>query len=310
MSRTGQFASVIAIAANALTLGCAVEAVDDVPAARVHVLAGFDQPESVQYDPAQDAWFVSNMAGYGSGVDRIGYIARFSAAAPQRSDVFIQSGLRGVRLDAPKGLALAGDTLWVADIATLRAFDARTGAPLAAVDLQPHGAVLLNAIAVGPDGTLYVTDTGIVMSTVGVLYTDSAKIFSVSPTGAVRVIARGPELRFPNGIAWDAANDRLLVASFHPFVGEVYAVAPADGVVTRLVSGPGRFDGLQILDDGRVLVSSWADSSLHVIDGDATRRIIRNLWQPADFGVDRRRGIVAIPLALPGRVELWQLPRE
>ena len=310
MNRTEQLAFLIAIAGAALTPGCAVEAMDDVPAARVHVLAGFDQPESAQYDPAQDMWFVSNMAGYGSGVDRIGYIARFSAADPQRSDVFIQGGHRGVRLDSPKGLALAGDTLWVADIATLRAFDARSGAPLTTIDLEPHGAVLLNAIAVAPDGTLYVTDSGIVMSTAGVLYTDSARIFAVSPAGAVRVVARGPELRFPNGIAWDSANDRLLVASFHPFVGEVYAVAPADGAMTRLVTGPGRFDGLQILDDGRVLVSSWADSSLHVIDGDAARRIIRDLWQPADFGIDRRRGIVAIPLVLPGRVELWQLPRE
>lgn len=300
----------LAACAVTATPGCAAEAADRVPATRVRVVAGFDQPESVQYDSMQDVWFVSNMAGYGSAADGIGYITRFSAADPQYSDVFIRGGRDGVRLDAPKGLALVGDTLWAADIATLRAFDSRTGAPLGAIDLAPHGAMLLNAIAVAPHGTMYVTDSGIVMSDAGVLYTDSAKIFAVAPNGGVRVVARGPELRYPNGIAWHTRSERLLVASFDPFVGEVYALDPADGARTTLARGPGRFDGLRILNDGRVLVSSWVDSSVRVIAADSTHRIIHGVWQPADFDVDRRRGIVAIPLVLQGRVELWQLPRH
>src|SRR2546422_7709536 len=41
---------------------------------------------------------------------------------------FIEGGHSGVTLNAPKGLAIRGDTLWVADIDVVRAFDARTGA--------------------------------------------------------------------------------------------------------------------------------------------------------------------------------------
>lgn len=299
----------VATCAAMLMTGCTAEAADSVPAVRVHVVSGFDQPESARHDATQDVWFVSNMAGYGSAADGVGYIARFSAADPQYSDVFAQSGVRGVVLNAPKGLALAGDTLWTADITMLRAFDRRTAAPLGTIDLAPHGAVLLNAIAVTPHGTMYVTDSGIVMSDAGILYTDSARIFAVSANGSVRVVARGPELRYPNGIAWDAANARLVVASFHPFVGELYAIDPASGTKTSLAVGPGRFDGLQLLDDGRIVVSSWVDSSLHVVEADSTRRIVHGLlWHPADFGIDGRRGIVAVPLPLNGRVELWQLP--
>jgi hypothetical protein len=47
-----------------------------------------------------------------------------------------------------------------------------------------------------------------------------------------------------------------------------------------------------------------------VFSGGRSEKIIRNLWQPADLGVDTRRQRVAIPLVLQGRVEIWQLPAE
>ena len=61
-------------------------------------------------------------------------------------------------LNAPKGMALRGDTLFVADIDILRMFNRRTGAPLGGVDVAERGATFLNDVAVGPDGSLYITD--------------------------------------------------------------------------------------------------------------------------------------------------------
>jgi len=49
---------------------------------------------------------------------------------------------RGGRADDPQcaeGLALLGDTLWVTDIDRIRAFNARTGAPLDSVRLDSAG---------------------------------------------------------------------------------------------------------------------------------------------------------------------------
>src|SRR5688500_8606753 len=124
-------------------------------------ITGFRNPESVRYDSAQDVFFVSNMVGYGSYEDGIGYISRVSAADPRLAAVFIESGHGGVELNAPKGMAIHGNTLWVADIDVLRGFDRRTGVPLATIDFASHGAVLLNDVAVAPGGELRVTDTGI-----------------------------------------------------------------------------------------------------------------------------------------------------
>jgi hypothetical protein len=71
--------------------------------------------------------------------------------------------------------------------------------------------------------------------------------------------------------------------------------------------GSGTFDGVEALDDGRVLYTCWNDSSVHVFQNGADRRLIRNLPTPADIGVDTRRGHVAVPLSAAGRVEVWSL---
>ena len=273
----------------------------------VRNIIGFQGPESVRYDPDQDAFFVSNMTGYGSALDGNGYISRVSAANPDSASVFVQGGSGGVTLDAPKGLALHGDTLWAADIHALRAFDRHTGAPLATIDFAPLGAVQLNDIAIGPDGTIHVTDTGIIMGKDGVVHLGPDRIFVVGPGGAVTVAAEGPQLRRPNGITWDAARARWIVVSFDPFVGEVASMPANMTSRTVLRSGKGQLDGVEVLHDGTILFSSWADSSIHALRDGRDELVIRDVPVPADIGVDTRRQRLAIPLSMLGRVQLWDI---
>jgi sugar lactone lactonase YvrE len=300
------FAAAWALAAVAACR--ASEAAEPARAHRLHRVEGFGFPESVRYDPDQDVFFVSNMAGPGSLKDGNGYIAKVDAGNPDSAFVWIQGGANGVVLDAPKGMALHGDTLWVTDIDVLRGFHRRTGTPLATIDLRPQRAVLLNDVAIGPDGSLHVTDTGIAMTDKGVIYQGGDRIFRIGPDRAVSTIASGAGLGRPNGITWDPDGRRWIVVSFDPFRSEVYAIRPGETTRTTLARGMGKFDGVERLADGRLLVTSWSDSALLVVDGDRTERIVRDLWQPADLGVDTRRGRVAIPLALQGRVEIWALP--
>jgi sugar lactone lactonase YvrE len=211
-------------------------------------------------------------------------------------------------LHAPKGMAIHGDTLWVADIDALRGFERRTGAPLATIDFSAHGPVLLNDVAVAPDGTLRVTDTGIVMSPKGVVHTGPDRIFAVGPGGAVTVAAEGLALRQPNGIAWDASARRWVVVSFDTFVGEVAAMPAAGGAREVLHrSTLGRFDGVEVLPNGTILYAAWQDSSIHALAAGRDRRIVREVQEPADIGLDTRRGVLAVPLSTLGRVQLWKL---
>jgi sugar lactone lactonase YvrE len=268
---------------------------------------GFGGPESVRYDPDQDVYFVSNMAGYGSSRDGNGYISRMSAADGGSATVFIQGGRNGVQLDAPKGMAIHGDTLWVADITVLRAFDRRTGMPLDNVDFAPQRATLLNDVAVGPDGAIHVTDTGILMTEIGVIYVGGDRIFTVGPGRAISVMAEGADLRRPNGIARDSAGKRWIVVSFDPFDGHVMALADGDST-QRMVwqqRGTGKIDGVEVLPNGAILFASWADSSIHLLENGRDRQIVRAVPEPADIGVDTRRTRAAIPLSTLGRVQIW-----
>ncbi|CAN5229767.1 hypothetical protein BH23GEM2_BH23GEM2_25060 [soil metagenome] len=64
---------------------------------------------------------------------------------------------------------------------------------------------------------------------------------------------------------------------------------------------------MEVLGDGRVLVSSWADSTVHVLEAGALRPLITGVPAPADIGVDTRRNRVAVPLFMDNRVELWEI---
>src|SRR5215207_8380986 len=305
-------ASVVRLAAFALALtaagsGCSRDpdrdgapvdeaATDDADVRMVGRLEGLRSPESVKYDPEQDVYFISNMYGYGSAKDGNGYIVRANAADMSRSVIFAQGGRNGVTLDAPKGITLHGDTLWVTDIDVLRAFDRRTGAPLGTIDFRPHGAVLLNDLTVGADGSLYVTDTGIQMTDKGVLHPGGDRIFVVGANRAISVMAEGNALGRPNGIAWDSAGQRVIVVSFDPFDSRVYAIRPGDTTRTMLARGLGKFDGIELLPGGRMLVTSWSDSSVHLFSGQSDVKIVRDLWQPADLGLDTRRNRIAVPV--------------
>lgn len=277
-------------------------------ARKVATVDGFYGPEAARYDPEQDAWFVSNMLGPGSAHDGKGYIVRLEGSSVGTASMWAISGKNGVHLDAPKGIAFQGDTLWTADIDVLRGFNKRTGAPVGEIDFRPYGAVLLNDLAVGPGGTIYVTDTGIQMTDIGVLYVGGEKIFVVSPGRKVSVLTEGTQLKRPNGVVWDPASKQWTVVGFDPFDSPLYIPGTGSAKPNILAHGKGRFDGLQSLGDGRFLVSGWSDSALMVIGNGEKVRIVRDLTSPAAIGLDMKRHLVAIPEAIMGRVSFWELP--
>lgn len=268
---------------------------------------GFNVPESVRYDSELDVYYVSNINGNPSQKDNNGFIARVRADSTGVTAMLVEGGKRGATLHAPKGLAIVGDTLWVADIDALRAFNRRTGAPVRSVNLLPQKATFLNDVAVGGDGAIYITDTGIRFDAQGgMTHPGVNRIFRVSGT-TVTEAAKGDSLVNPNGIAWDAAGNRFILA---PFGGpNLQTWRPGQATPTTLVAGPGQYDGVEVLSDGNLLVTSWADSTVHIVHGGShMMALIRNLSAPADIGVDTKRNVVAVPRFNDGKVEYYRIP--
>ncbi len=274
-------------------------------ATRLAVVEGFLTPESVLHDPVQDIYFVSNINGGPTTKDNNGFISRVRPDGAVENLKFIEGGHGGVTLNAPKGLAIRGDTLWVADIDVVRSFDAKTGAPRDSVSLAGLGAVFLNDIAIAQTGALYITDTGIRFDDVGnVLHPGPDRIFRIGSDRQVTVAVRGDTLGRPNGITLDSVGKRFIVVQFGG--RSVLAWKPGDKAPSVIAKGPGGFDGVEIAGS-RLLVSSWTDSTVSSYETGQEVKLITGVPSPADIGYDAKRKRVLIPVFSGNRVEIWQL---
>ncbi|HXL53950.1 MAG TPA: hypothetical protein VN945_12530 [Gemmatimonadales bacterium] len=275
-------------------------------ATKLAVVEGFLTPESVLHDPVQDIYFVSNINGGPTAKDNNGFISRVRPDGAVENLKFIEGGHGGATLNAPKGLAIRGDTLWVADIDMVRSFDAKTGAPRDSVSLAGLGAVFLNDIAIAQTGALYITDTGIRFDDVGnMLHPGPDRIFRIGSDRQVTVAVRGDTLGRPNGITLDSVGKRFIVVQFGG--RSVLAWKPGDKAPSVIAKGPGGFDGVEIAGS-RLLVSSWSDSTVSSYETGQEVKVITGVPSPADIGYDAKRKRVLIPVFSGNRVEIWQLP--
>ncbi len=184
--------------------------VDSTAPGRTAAVSGFKTPESVRYDSANDVFYVSNINGSPFAKDNNGFISRMKPDGKIDSLQLIAGGRDGVTLNAPKGLALIGDTLWVADIDAVRAFNVRTGAVVANVDLSSFHAAFLNDVCVGGDGAIYVTDSGVEPKGEGMSHIAGAdRIFRIDAAHHATIALASDSLHWPNGITWDAFGEAL-----------------------------------------------------------------------------------------------------
>jgi len=276
---------VLLIAASLLVIAQGLAGPSLPPALTV---SGFQTPESILHDPDEDLYLVSNINGNPTGTDDNGFISRVAPDGRIVALKWIDGASASVTLNAPKGMAISGDTLYVSDITAIRLFDRRTGRPKGSVAIP--GSTFMNDAASGADGSVYFTDSGLKPD------------FSPSGTdavyrlrrGALSTVAKGAHLKGPNGVAV-LPNGRLVVVTFSQ-TGEMYELT-ADGRQHQVQRLPqGQLDGVVVLQGGRLLVSSWAGSSVYRITGSAVEVLVSNVQSPADIGFDSRRDRVLIPL--------------
>lgn len=283
----------------------AAAAADTAPRAAIALTVdGLEAPEAARFDPDLEVYFVANINGSPLGKDGNGYISRLTRAGKVDSLKFIAGGRGGVTLNAPKGMAIKGDTLWVADIDAARAFDKRTGKPIVTVSLAGQ-AKFLNDAVVGPDGAIYMTDSGMADDGKGGMgHSGPDRVFRIAGRKAT-VALEFSDKPAPNGITWDSAASKFVILSFQ--APTIYHWAPGDSAPTVLAKGPGMMDGIEPLGDGSFVVSTWTDSSLFVLEGDRITTLLGGLPGPADIAYDPERGRVAVPLLTENRLEFVDL---
>ena len=257
-------------------------------------------PESVLYDSQRDLYWVSNIAGSPTGLDNNGYLSQLQPNGEMKNAAFIAGGRNGVTLNAPKGMALRDGVLFVADIDWVRRFDAETGEPKGGVHLPK--ASFLNDIALGDDGSIFVSDTGVRMQDGALVPSGSDAIYRISGE-QVTVFAQGSHLQRPNGLLSHGSG--LLCVMFG---SNELVQFDAHGEVQAILELPaGRLDGLVRLPDGRLAVSSWDANT--VFAGTLTSGfspLSGEIQTPADLGFDSKRSILLVPSFKGDTV--WSIP--
>lgn len=288
-----------------LPLACERETADPEPAiatdtaasAPSEVTEGLSTPESVLHDPEQDVYFISNINGTPFEKDDDGTISRVAAEDLRGELNWIDGATDAVVLNAPKGMTIVGDELWVTDIDVVRRFDRRSGAPLGEVAIP--GTTFLNALASSGD-TVWATDSGLQQ---GFESSGTEAVYRIRGGGAPERIASGTDLASPNGIAVD--GERVWVVTFGG--KELYAIESGrKESVTQLPEGG--LDGLVVLDDGSMLVSSWDGRAVYRgTPGGTFTPVIENVDSPADIGYDALRNRVLIPHFQGDRMSVHEL---
>lgn len=269
----------------------------------VATVTGLRGPESVLHDPEQDVYLVSNLNGGLLERDDNGFITRIDAETMTVTLKWIEGGRDGVRLDAPKGMAIVGETLFVSDIAGVRKFDRRTGRPLGTIIL--HGATLINDL-VADGSSVYVSDTGVRPGPGTTFYSTGTDAIWMIRADRAEEIAGTTALRQPNGI--DVVNGTLRFVTFRG--GELYELR--DGAPYPLAELPeGQLDGLVHLKNGDVLVSSWEGEGVY--RGGPNREfvpLLTGIGTPADLGYDAKRNRLLVPRSATHEVTIHALDRR
>ena len=222
------------------------------------VTQGVATPESVYVDSASGSIFVSNIAGMPGDRDGNGSIMKLAPDGTVVSATWVTG------LNAPKGLRSHNGMLWTADIDEVVSIEIASGK--VASKLKIDGAQFLNDVAIGDDGTVYVSD---MLAT---------KIYAVKD-GKASVFAEGDAMEYPNGLLVD--GDRLLVAGWGKpepdfttkVPGHLFALDLKTKAKTLITPKPlGNLDGLELDGRGGYIVTDYPKGALlHVTSaGDST----------------------------------------
>jgi sugar lactone lactonase YvrE len=231
-------------------------------------IAQYNGPESVEYDPIGDRYFVSNTQNNLIRVqDQEGNVA-----------TFVNVG------SAPYGLEILGGTIYACAGSRVKGYSLSDASLTFDLDL---GASFLNGITT--DGEF--------------LYTTAfsgGKVYKVDPVAeTVQVLVTNTN-GTPNGIAWDPVGERLVVV-FWGSNAPIKAYHRETGAATTLVanSGVGNIDGVTIDCLGNFLIASWSPARITRFEPTFTQpgvnAGITGLSDPADIDFDTVHNRVCIP---------------
>ena len=248
------------------------------------VTDGIATPESVYVDAGSGWIFSSQIDGAPDGRDGNGRIAQLGGDGHVMSTTWVTG------LNAPKGLRSHNGTLWTADLDEVVGIDIASAKITSRTKIE--GAMFLNDVAVGPDGTVYTSDTF------------GNKIYAVKD-GKATVWAEGEQLEWPNGLLVD--GNRLLVGGWAgrapkpdfstEIPGRLFALDMTTKQKTLITPKPfANIDGLELDGRGGYIISDYMAGKIYQVTAAGEARELRQ-FKPgaADIAFVSGTNVLLVP---------------
>lgn len=252
-------------------------------AAEMQKITGLKTPESA-IQAKDGRIFVSEINEFGkdgdgqiSVIDKSGNISVFATG-----------------LNDPKGLAIIGDKLYVADKnRVIEVFPDGTWSVYGAQMAFPGTPVFLNDLVADTAGNLYVSDSGSLK--------DGGQIFKITPNGTVSLIvdSKNPDILAPNGLIMDGKN--LLEIDFAS--GILYRVNVKTGATTKIAEGFGGGDGLVRTKTGKLIISDWNNGKIYQVVGRKAKLIKEGYRASADIVLSNDGKTLIVPDMKAGELD-------
>jgi len=254
-------------------------------------ITGLETPNSFVGDLSGKEYFISNINGEPEARDNNGFITKLNAEGKITNLKFIQGGVAEISLHAPKGLALVGSILYVADLDQLKGFDKTTGKQLLTVSLPPpsRSQISLTDVTASESGLLYVSDQA------------GNSIYRITPSDNHRVdlLIYDERLAGPAGLAVHPKTNHLIAVSWNK--GKILEITP-DGQLSELEANgffTGRFQNLSGVDFdqwGNMYVSDFTKGKIWRMTRDNRFQVIAEyLPAPADISINRTNNLILVP---------------
>jgi DNA-binding beta-propeller fold protein YncE len=258
-------------------------------------LKGLDAPESVVFDPASNALYVSNIGGKLWQKDGNGFIAKVSPGGKMIERQWVTG------LSSPTGLALDGGKLYVADIDQLVEIDIASKS--IAKRYPAPGAKWFNDVASDGKGVVYVADSA------------TNTIWRLKD-GKLEAWLTDDALNSPNGL--HVEGDTLIVAPFGAMaetgkeakLANLLAVSLNDKSIKQLGIGLafGNLDGVEPVEPGVYLVTDWVSGPLYRVDAQGNVVRLLDLHQgTGDLTFLTETKTILIPLMLDNPLVAYKL---
>jgi sugar lactone lactonase YvrE len=239
-------------------------------------------PESALYVEAEKLLYVSNIDGQPWEKDGKGSVGKVGLDGK----IIQVDWVKG--LEAPKGLGLYKNKLYVADVDKVAVIDTKKAAIVQTIPVE--GAQGLNDITVDPKN--------------GVVYVSDSKMKKIHRIENGKVTTLLDNLKGPNGVL--IYGDDLYILD----AGGLYKVEK-DKSLTKLADGmEGGTDGVEHVTGKDFVVSCW-QGSIWYVKGDGTKEHLLDTRaqhiNTADIGYDAKNRILYVPTFFKNKIVAYEL---